>query len=200
MKGISARPNTTYGAIEAVSYKRGATVVSVKNGKPSPQDTLYSGSRSSMSLTDACGFMEVACPFPLNNVVPQPAPDYEPFGFLLAHTICLVNVPSVTAACTTNLLKDDAGTEALALEQTMGEWGIEPGNWWWRRRAAPTTGSVTIAVTTMTPQPRRLAMTVAMTTSTTMATMTTTTTTTTTTAMTTMTTMTTMARTDDHRP
>jgi len=67
-----------------------------------------------------------------------------------------VNVPGVTAVCATNLLEDDAGAEALALEQTTGEWGEEPGNRWRRRRAAPTTGSVTIAVTTMTPQPRRL--------------------------------------------
>ena len=78
-----------------------------------------------MSLTDARGFTEVACPFPLNNVVPQPAPDYEPFGFLLAHTICLVNVPGVMVACVMNLLEDDAGAEALALEQTTEEWGKE---------------------------------------------------------------------------
>jgi chitin synthase len=30
----------------------------------------------------------------LNNVVPQPAPDYEPFGFPLAHSICLVTAYS----------------------------------------------------------------------------------------------------------
>lgn len=100
MKGIGARPNTAYGTLEAVSYKRGAMSVygspsvSGKNGKPGPQDTLYGGSRSSTSLTDARGFTEVACPFPLNNVVPQPAPDYEPFGFPLAHTICLVTAYS----------------------------------------------------------------------------------------------------------
>jgi chitin synthase len=34
------------------------------------------------------------CPFPLNNVVPQPAPGSEPFGFPLAHTICLVTAYS----------------------------------------------------------------------------------------------------------
>ena len=31
------------------------------------------------------------CPFPLANAVPQPAPDYEPFSFPLAHMICLPN-------------------------------------------------------------------------------------------------------------
>lgn len=38
-----------------------------------------------------------------------------------------VNVPGVTAAYATNLLEDDAGAEALALEETTGEWGEEPG-------------------------------------------------------------------------
>jgi chitin synthase len=100
MKGLGARPNTAYGNVEAVSYKRstmsvyGSPSVSGKNGKPGPQDPLYGGSRSSTSLTDARGFTEVVCPFPLNNVVPQPGPDHEPFGFPLAHTICLVTAYS----------------------------------------------------------------------------------------------------------
>ena len=34
------------------------------------------------------------CPFPLGNVVPQPAPDFEPFRFPLVHTICLVTAYS----------------------------------------------------------------------------------------------------------
>nr|GAT43509.1 predicted protein [Mycena chlorophos] len=32
--------------------------------------------------------------FPLGNVVPQPPPDYKPFNFPLAHTICLVTAYS----------------------------------------------------------------------------------------------------------
>jgi chitin synthase len=40
-------------------------------------------------------FADNPCPFPLTpNVVPQPPPDYEPFNFPLAHTICLVTAYS----------------------------------------------------------------------------------------------------------
>ncbi|KAI0287851.1 glycoside hydrolase family 38 protein [Russula brevipes] len=38
-----------------------------------------------------------------------------------------INVPGVTAAFLTNLLEDDAGAEALALERTTGEWGEQAG-------------------------------------------------------------------------
>jgi chitin synthase len=34
------------------------------------------------------------CPFPLFNVNPQPAPDFQPYGFSLAHTILLVTAYS----------------------------------------------------------------------------------------------------------
>ncbi|KAJ6591390.1 hypothetical protein B0H10DRAFT_2233257 [Mycena sp. CBHHK59/15] len=40
-------------------------------------------------------FADNPCPFPLLNVIPQPPPpDYEPFNFPLAHTICLVTAYS----------------------------------------------------------------------------------------------------------
>jgi len=100
MKGVGARPITAYGAVEAVSYKRGtmsvygSPLVSGKSGKPGHHDAPYGESRSSTSLTDPRGFADTVCPFPLNNVVPQPAPDYEPFGFPLAHSICLVTAYS----------------------------------------------------------------------------------------------------------
>ncbi|UZJ55427.1 hypothetical protein CBS101457_004747 [Exobasidium rhododendri] len=35
-----------------------------------------------------------ACPFPLHNVIPQPPPDYQPFNYPLAHSICLVTAYS----------------------------------------------------------------------------------------------------------
>ncbi len=44
--------------------------------------------RSSFSGSPSEGAMGV-CPFPLQNTIPQPGPDYRPFGFQLAHTICL---------------------------------------------------------------------------------------------------------------
>ncbi|KAI0274964.1 glycosyltransferase family 2 protein [Gloeopeniophorella convolvens] len=100
IKGMGARPNTTYGVLDSVPYKRGATSVygtpsvSGKSNKLTPPDTPYRDSRSSTSLGDSRGFADTACPFPLNNVVPQPAPDHEPFGFPLAHTICLVTAYS----------------------------------------------------------------------------------------------------------
>ncbi|ETS64860.1 hypothetical protein PaG_00830 [Moesziomyces aphidis] len=49
--------------------------------------------RSSLSGSPGEGAMGV-CPFPLHNIVPQPGPDYRPFGFQLAHSICLVTAYS----------------------------------------------------------------------------------------------------------
>ncbi|KAH9050558.1 glycosyltransferase family 2 protein [Lactarius hengduanensis] len=99
IKGVGARPNTSYGAPDAIPYKRGTTSVygapSVSGkGNKLTADALYRDSRSSTSLNDPRGFTDVVCPFPLNNVVPQPAPGSEPFGFPLAHTICLVTAYS----------------------------------------------------------------------------------------------------------
>ena len=101
IKGIGARPNTSYGVPDATPYKRGATSVygapsvsGKSNNKLSAPDALYRDSRSSTSLNDPRGFTDVVCPFPLNNVVPQPSPGSEPFGFPLAHTICLVTAYS----------------------------------------------------------------------------------------------------------
>lgn len=100
IKGVGARPNTSYGVPDATPYKRGATSiygapsVAGKGNKLAPPDALYHDSRSSTSLNDPRGFTEAVCPFPLNNVVPQPAPGSEPFGFPLAHTICLVTAYS----------------------------------------------------------------------------------------------------------
>ncbi|KAI0308112.1 glycosyltransferase family 2 protein [Multifurca ochricompacta] len=100
IKGVGARSSTAYGVLEAAPYKRGTTSVygapsvSGKSNKPGPLDVPYRDSRSSTSLNDPRGFTDTVCPFPLNNVVPQPAADYEPFGFPLAHTICLVTAYS----------------------------------------------------------------------------------------------------------
>ena len=49
--------------------------------------------RSSFSGSPSEGAMG-ACPFPLHNIVAQPGPDYRPFGFQLAHSICLVTAYS----------------------------------------------------------------------------------------------------------
>ncbi|KAJ7467425.1 glycosyltransferase family 2 protein [Mycena galericulata] len=109
--GGNGRPTTAYGALDATSganYKRstvyagsiaGSGAGSSAGGKVrTPPDRR---SRSLMSYGEpgstppARGtFAENPCPFPLHNVVPQPPPDYEPFNFPLAHTICLVTAYS----------------------------------------------------------------------------------------------------------
>ncbi|PWN92740.1 hypothetical protein FA10DRAFT_224898 [Acaromyces ingoldii] len=55
------------------------------------------GSRRSSFSNDVSGVhsgIMGACPFPLHDVVPQPPPDYQPFNFPLAHSICLVTAYS----------------------------------------------------------------------------------------------------------
>lgn len=54
---------------------------------------LDSASRRSSSSIAAEGMMGT-CPYPLINVVPQPPPDHEPFGYPLAHMINLVTAYS----------------------------------------------------------------------------------------------------------
>lgn len=93
------RVSTAYGMLDsssAANFKR-ATMYS-KGGKSTPPDSpSYRQSRSTVSLAEGSprnNFAESPCPFPLHNVVPQPAIDFEPFNFPLAHTICLVTAYS----------------------------------------------------------------------------------------------------------
>ena len=96
------RPSTTYGNLDSSVYtKRSGNTTSIygKPSKLSPPDTpAYRSSRSSTSLGDGSSqrgsFNDSPCPFPLNNVISQPPPDYMPFMFPLAHTICLVTAYS----------------------------------------------------------------------------------------------------------
>ncbi|KAG6853144.1 hypothetical protein C0991_006583 [Blastosporella zonata] len=85
------RPTTAYGQLDSSStanWKRSTMYSSTgKKGTP-PDSPAFRQSRSTMSLA------ETPCPFPLQNVVPQPPHDYEPFNFPLAHTICLVTAYS----------------------------------------------------------------------------------------------------------
>ncbi|EIW87179.1 glycosyltransferase family 2 protein [Coniophora puteana RWD-64-598 SS2] len=99
--GGNSRPVTTYG-MHDVPWKRQTTYsINTKSSKASPPETPFSRqSKSTTSFGDGlmrasrAGFNENPCPFPLHNVVPQPPPDYEPFNFPLAHTICLVTAYS----------------------------------------------------------------------------------------------------------
>ncbi|KAF8079227.1 glycosyltransferase family 2 protein [Lyophyllum atratum] len=82
------RPTTAYSIMDSSSstnWKRSTMYSST--GKAGSKVTPPE-SRSTMSLP------ETPCPFPLQNVVPQPPHDYEPFNFPLAHTMCLVTAYS----------------------------------------------------------------------------------------------------------
>jgi len=109
-----ARPTTAYGKLDSTSYKR-STSVSVYGslgGKGSKSVISPDmSSRSSTSLPDRAGFADSNCPFPLVNVVPQPGPEYEPFGFPLAHMICLVTAYSESEAGLRTTLDSIATTD-----------------------------------------------------------------------------------------
>ncbi|KAG1747641.1 glycosyltransferase family 2 protein [Suillus lakei] len=99
-KGAAPRPTTNFGMVDP--YKRNTAYSTKASSKVSPPDTPYRQSRSTTSFGDVSSrnisprsaFLDTPCPFPLRNVVPQPAPDFEPFNFPLAHTICLVTAYS----------------------------------------------------------------------------------------------------------
>ena len=109
-----ARPTTAYGKLDSTPYKRtnSASIYGSLGGKGSK--TMISpdmSSRSSTSLPDRAGFGDGNCPFPLVNIVPQPPPDYEPFGFPLAHMICLVTAYSESEAGLRTTLDSIATTD-----------------------------------------------------------------------------------------
>ncbi|KAJ6482828.1 glycosyltransferase family 2 protein [Mycena vitilis] len=108
-QGENRRPTTAYGPLDSSSssnFKRstlyaGSIAPSSKGGSGTPPtDRRASRSLMSWGETGVLGspvrgtFAENPCPFPLDNVVPQPPADYEPFNFPLAHTICLVTAYS----------------------------------------------------------------------------------------------------------
>ncbi|KAL4068959.1 glycosyltransferase family 2 protein [Scleroderma yunnanense] len=93
LKGPNPRPSTGFGLLD-VPHKRGTVFSNSRKGTP-PDSPTNRASRSTVSISDArSGYADTPCPFPLVNVVPQPAPDFEPFNFPLAHTICLVTAYS----------------------------------------------------------------------------------------------------------
>ena len=103
-KGASPRPATNYGMVDA-PYKRSTAYSSNKapSTKITPPDTpsyrqsrstVSFGEQSSRNMSPRSAFVDTPCPFPLYDVVPQPPPDFEPFNFPLAHTICLVTAYS----------------------------------------------------------------------------------------------------------
>lgn len=86
------RPVTAYGNnLDPASYRK--SMYSAKNSSSQADSPLGRKSLHS-SLSVDKNFADSTCPFPLYNVVPQPPPDYQPFNFPLAHTICLVTAYS----------------------------------------------------------------------------------------------------------
>ena len=101
---VTSRPSTAYGRTTSM-YGSKLTAPSTLHVTP-PGSPMLRNSRSSTSLpmrddsgyslADQASFNQAqsSCPFPLGNVVPQPAPDFEPFQFPLVHSICLVTAYS----------------------------------------------------------------------------------------------------------
>lgn len=70
-----------------------ASLVNTPNGDRVMSSYGHGSRRSSFSQDPMIGAMG-ACPWPLGHVIPQPSPDWMPFNFPLAHSICLVTAYS----------------------------------------------------------------------------------------------------------
>lgn len=106
----SSRPSTAYGSVDPAGGRgyRNRNTSSTYDNKAfnfhttPPGSPMLRSSRSSTSLpfgrdesrNSIADANQSNCPFPLNNVIPQPPPDYEPFNFPLVHSICLVTAYS----------------------------------------------------------------------------------------------------------
>lgn len=106
----SSRPSTAYGMVSDAPRRQAPSVYGNKLAPGThttpPGSPMLRNSRSSTSLPfgrDESGLSvsdhsssnnPTNCPFPLGNIVPQPAPDFEPFQFPLVHSICLVTAYS----------------------------------------------------------------------------------------------------------
>jgi chitin synthase len=87
-----SRPSTAYGMVDPPKRLKPL------GGTP-PGSPMLRNSRSSTSLPfgreeSVSDNSSSNCPFPLGNVVPQPLPDFDPFGYPLVHSICLVTAYS----------------------------------------------------------------------------------------------------------
>lgn len=93
----AGRPTTAYN----LAVDKGSRQQSMYGNKLTPPGSpMLRNSRSSTSLPfrdeshQSLSDQASNCPFPLGNVVPQPASDFEPFGFPLPHSILLVTAYS----------------------------------------------------------------------------------------------------------
>ena len=102
--GNNSRPSTAYGGLS--DRHRNSSLYGSKllkttpPGSPILQSTgsshslAYPRDESRMSLAEDSNGSSTGCPFPLGDIVPQPPIDYEPFGFPLCQSICLVTAYS----------------------------------------------------------------------------------------------------------
>ncbi|WWC68915.1 uncharacterized protein I206_102851 [Kwoniella pini CBS 10737] len=104
----SSRPSTAYGLAD--SRRQAASVYGgklapgmqttppgspmLRNSRSSTSLPFRDDSHQSLSDQSMNNNNPTNCPFPLGNVVPQPAPDFEPFRFPLVQSICLVTAYS----------------------------------------------------------------------------------------------------------
>lgn len=106
---VNSRPSTAYGMVSDMPRRQASSMYGSKltpgglhttpPGSPMLRNSRSSTSlpfrdESGYSLSDQASSNPTNCPFPLGNVVPQPAADFEPFQFPLVHTICLVTAYS----------------------------------------------------------------------------------------------------------
>ena len=107
----NSRPSTAYGMVTDATARRQTSSMYGNKLTPGglhttpPGSPMLRTSRSSTSLPfrdeshyslsdHASNNNPTNCPFPLGNVVPQPAADFEPFQFPLVQSICLVTAYS----------------------------------------------------------------------------------------------------------
>lgn len=92
-----SRPTTAYQTTLEVPRGNSSVYGNARSRDTPPGSLMPRGSHSSNSLpfgTDSVYGNDGPCPWPLTNVIPQPAADFEPFGYPLVHTICLVTAYS----------------------------------------------------------------------------------------------------------
>jgi chitin synthase len=96
----NSRPGTLFTPNSLEVPRRGgnSSVYGASNrARDTPPGSPLFNSHSSTSLpfgSESVDANDSSCPWPLTNVIPQPGPEFEPFGYPLVHTLCLVTAYS----------------------------------------------------------------------------------------------------------
>jgi chitin synthase len=97
---VHSRPGTQFNQQSLDVPRRGNGSVYGPGGRARetpPGSPMFLNSHSSSSLpfgSDSVYGNDKPCPWPMTNVIPQPGPEFEPFGYPLVHTLCLVTAYS----------------------------------------------------------------------------------------------------------